>query len=693
MVASCCIGGVRWFFTFGGRRTIQGEVETTCLRYSITGNRWSSAADMHHARGLGRAVRQGDRIYVIGGCEDFGAGLGVVEAYAPLTNEWDGLDDMPEPRYDFAAACWRDSLIYLFGGGNWSPSSPLTDHVWLFDPSADRWDVATPLPGPLGAAAAEIVADTIVLFGGWSPTGMTNAAWRGTIDARNPAVIAWHRLDTLPGERRCRVASGAVGGAVIVAGGLLPSGQVTGEAWQLELASETWTRLPDKPHPTTDICGSARDGTRLFFPGGYTGAGRCGTVHDMLDLGNPDHDVAVLGVTSPVGRLVPDIAYPVLVSVENPGDYRLSVTLVVQVRDTVTGLPQFDADTLFALDPGQQSTVHVGYFAPGPDGYYGVWASTSTPGDENPENDSASARCRSASASEPDGFGYVYRSTQEPDSVAFSWLAAAPADTLRDWEPNADDGVCPVELPFSFPFYGDSLTTLFVATDGFLAGSGLPRPHNAGLPDFELSDVIAPFWDDLNLREHGTVTRTSLPGTVIFSWLDVPRYESDSERVTFQVALVADGRVAFNYLDIDAPGSSSSAGIQGDDGSWNWYLQYCHDGLPERHVPADSVSVQFLPPGVGIREPGAGPAPVPGFSAPGIVHAGPLTLRFAAGKAPRELSVYDATGLRVATLSPAAGPVEWHLTDARGRCVPQGAYFIEARFPGRRIVRKVVVVR
>jgi len=84
---------------------------------------------------------------------------------------------------------------------------------------------------------------------------------------------------------------------------------------------------------------------------------------------------------------------------------------------------------------------------------------------------------------------------------------------------------------------------------------------------------------------------------------------------------------------------------------------------------------------------------VPGFSAPGIVRAGPLTLRFSAGKAPRELSVYDATGLRVATLNPAAGPVEWHLTDARGRRVPPGAYFIEARFPGRRIVRKVVVVR
>ncbi len=696
MVASCESGGSRSCFVFGGSRTVPGEMEASCIEYSITAGSWSACPPMRHPRGIGRAVGVGEVIYVFGGCEQFGSAVDDVEAYTPASGGWEILDDMPEPLYDFGAACWRDSLVYVFGGGNWSPSSPPTDHVWLFDPATENWRPATPLPGPTGALAAEISSDTIVLVGGWTDDGMTNAAWRGVIDPADPVTIDWRRYDTIPGEPRCRTLSGTVPGAVVVAGGLLASGRLTGETWRLDVAAGTWSRLPDKPTPVSDVHGSGRDGARLFFPGGYAGVGSHSRAHEVLELGDYAHDVGVLDQPEPAGRLVPDVGYTVAARLVNRGDTPETCSAAVEVADTAGGQVLFRADTSLSIEAGGEVDVEFGLFTPYPAACFRVSASVTAPGDEYPENDTADALCRTTSGSEPDGYGYVFRSSQEPDSVGFSWLVPVGADTIRDWTPNPDDGVCLSELPFVFPFYGEELEELWVATDGFLTTRPQPRPRNSGLPDVELAGVIAPFWDDLDPSRGGTVTRLLRSDLVAYTWHDVPRYEADSERVTCQVILHADGRISCNYLRLDADPTSATVGIQGGDGAWDWFLNYCHDGWPERHVPRDSVSVLFIPPGVGVAEPGAARLPAPAFTIPGVIRSSPVRISCRPAAGPhRPVFVYDASGRPVRELVPdASGIVLWDLCDRSGRRLPAGVYLLRTRTPGRgTAARKTVLLR
>jgi len=197
----------------------------------------------------------------------------------------------------------------------------------------------------------------------------------------------------------------------------------------------------------------------------------------------------------------------------------------------------------------------------------------------------------------PDGFGYYFESTQDPtDTIHFFWLDPTGHEPITNWTPNPDDGWARIPLPYRFPFYGDTLDSVIVCTNGFLEfpvtfSSYLNQP----LPAQSFPSLIALFWDDLCPNRSGSV-RVHNNGTERFTsitWHNVIRFNT-SETLSCQLLLYADGQIRMNYFRIPATANSNTIGIQGHSGQSGHYLQYVCDGEPEHHLPEDSTAIRFF---------------------------------------------------------------------------------------------------
>ncbi|HJQ14269.1 MAG TPA: hypothetical protein VJ830_05915, partial [Anaerolineales bacterium] len=105
------------------------------------------------------------------------------------------------------------------------------------------------------------------------------------------------------------------------------------------------------------------------------------------------------------------------------------------------------------------------------------------------EKEAASALPAQA-GSEPDGFGYTYH-----DAVPYNWINA----TINSGLIGDDNFTGPLDIGFSFPFYGIPQTQLYLSTNGLITFGGGSREWDGfwikdkGKPN----NLIAPFMDDL----------------------------------------------------------------------------------------------------------------------------------------------------------------------------------------------------
>ena len=109
-----------------------------------------------------------------------------------------------------------------------------------------------------------------------------------------------------------------------------------------------------------------------------------------------------------------------------------------------------------------------------------------------------------------------------------------------------------VTLPFSFPWYGLSYSTVSVTTRGgvrFTTGSGIAG-GNGCLPDESNAPDIAVFWDDLVLGGGDVLTWfDGANGRFIISWEGVGH--DDGGDGSFQIHLDPLGGVELHYADVD----------------------------------------------------------------------------------------------------------------------------------------------
>ena len=158
----------------------------------------------------------------------------------------------------------------------------------------------------------------------------------------------------------------------------------------------------------------------------------------------------------------------------------------------------------------------------------------------------------------PDSFGYTW------DFATYDWvdLSSGPGSLVSI---TSDDAEANVSLPFSFPYYGTSYSTVRVGDNGGIrfTTTGNLQYSNLALPttDADAPD-LAIYWDDLISSGDVYSYHDSANGRFIVSWEGcVHYYQSSGSTGSFQVHLYPSGQIEYHYQDVDFGGTSYDNGV------------------------------------------------------------------------------------------------------------------------------------
>ncbi|MHC4500291.1 MAG: Kelch repeat-containing protein, partial [Planctomycetota bacterium] len=136
-IAAAWDGG-DYIYAAGGNPT----PATSAYRYSISGNSWSTIANMPDDMNYCGGAFAGGKFHVIGGISNSNTHY----AYDPVTDTWSSAASVPVS-LDFATFSVSDDpqkmLMYSIGGGGGYGSWPATNAVQVYDPGTDIWTQET----------------------------------------------------------------------------------------------------------------------------------------------------------------------------------------------------------------------------------------------------------------------------------------------------------------------------------------------------------------------------------------------------------------------------------------------------------------------------------------------------------------------------------------------------------------------
>ncbi|MBI9064805.1 MAG: S8 family serine peptidase, partial [Marinilabiliaceae bacterium] len=172
----------------------------------------------------------------------------------------------------------------------------------------------------------------------------------------------------------------------------------------------------------------------------------------------------------------------------------------------------------------------------------------------------------------PDDQGYAWIDSKEVGGPVFVWTEIS--ETGTEIVADSDDGAEQLELPFGFKFYGETKTSVTVASNGFLTfgtelgsygGFSNKQIPTSGAPD----DLIAPFWDDLRpAARRGQIFYKASAEKFIVQYHEVGTYSSSTGNITFQVVLYPNGNIEYLYKDVTLANSeTATVGTENMDGT------------------------------------------------------------------------------------------------------------------------------
>ncbi len=210
----------------------------------------------------------------------------------------------------------------------------------------------------------------------------------------------------------------------------------------------------------------------------------------------------------------------------------------------------------------------------------------------------------------PDGYGYRWVDSDEPDGPSFYWEDISSYGTMVTL---GDDEATLVVLPFTFPFYDSNWFEFALSSNGYLTfGSDWTASANGSIPDpAQPNDFVAPFWEDLDPSAGGTIHYYADPtaGKLTVQFTEIPNASSTVAGLyTFQVILSEDGTIRFEYLDMQGYLEGATIGIENPDGSIGLQIAcnepYVHNELAVQIDLAPQPEWLLMEPVVGSLIPG-----------------------------------------------------------------------------------------
>ena len=195
---------------------IIGVASARVFRLNQNQTAWVEAPSLHHARGAGAAAVVGNKIVVVGGRTAGTSPAEVIPTEIFDGTSWHDAAGILVPG-DHLAAVSDGTYLYTVGGRRFEASSN-TAAVQRFDPAANRWVQLKDAPGKVSDAGAAVIGGRLVVAGGESIGTVFSTVW-----AYDLASGTWSSLPNLA-EPRHGLAVAAIGNTLYAIDGASQTG-------------------------------------------------------------------------------------------------------------------------------------------------------------------------------------------------------------------------------------------------------------------------------------------------------------------------------------------------------------------------------------------------------------------------------------------------------------------------------------
>ena len=232
-------------FMFGGQA---GPLLSSCEKYNITNNSWSSITALSTTRKNSFSVINGNDIYVLGGYA--GAIQAYNHKYSISGNSWDtsSLAALPVALYSAASAYWN-GYIYVFGGLPTTTESTVVNTVYKYDIVGNSWSTmsASPMPTALCYHRAITINNEIYIIAGSAGSIASSELFKYTPSISGDG--SWTALTSRPVASRWPAVAN-VGDYIYVLGGEMDGTSFTYSGnvnYRYSISTNTWERLLSFP--------------------------------------------------------------------------------------------------------------------------------------------------------------------------------------------------------------------------------------------------------------------------------------------------------------------------------------------------------------------------------------------------------------------------------------------------------------
>jgi len=189
---------------------------------------------------------------------------------------------------------------------------------------------------------------------------------------------------------------------------------------------------------------------------------------------------------------------------------------------------------------------------------------------------------------------YTWTDSDREGGPVYNWIDIT---SVGSYGYLPDDGASDLfDIGFNLPFFGKQFSQYSIGGNGGIGFSLYGWSYlNTALPTSSATpESLFPFWDDLNTDHDnggsGWIYFYSTPERLVITFEDVPRWDTD-ELQTFQTILYPDGRIIYQYKDMNGDLASCTVGLQ-ENGLDGRFTQVAYD---QAYVK-NNLAVEFTPP-------------------------------------------------------------------------------------------------